>query len=292
MPAFQAAADAVGDDRALPRRRRLRAAPRGRTSCAGASRTARSGARASSQRSRRGRRSARCSWSAAGRSMRWAALPAARRGRRSSSATARRRRRRSRRTAGSSRAGWRGPSTRSTALGRRVVVVTQAPENEFDLAVAMARAALAAARQVEFAPLAGRLRSAARLRDGLLRHDAARGAVRGARSRAALCDGERCPVARDGRAALPRQQPPSAAAAAGACAGVRAAVPLIPQRASQPPSTGRMAPWMYFAAGEARNTAAPAMSAASPQRPAGMRSRIAFERSGSARSASVLLVSM
>ena len=64
------------------------------------------------------------------------------------------------------------------------------------------------------------------------------------------------------------------------------------QRASQPPSTGSTVPWMYFAAGEARKTAAPAMSEASPQRPAGMRSRIAFERSGSARRACVLLVSM
>jgi hypothetical protein len=48
----------------------------------------------------------------------------------------------------------------------------------------------------------------------------------------------------------------------------------------------------YFAAGEARKTAAPAMSSGSPQRPAGMRSRIALLRAASARSASVLLVSM
>lgn len=59
---------------------------------------------------------------------------------------------------------------------------------------------------------------------------------------------------------------------------------------SHPPSTGRIAPRTWSEAREARNTAAPAMSVGRPQRFAGMRSRIAADRSGSTRRWSVTRV--
>jgi unsaturated rhamnogalacturonyl hydrolase len=65
-----------------------------------------------------------------------------------------------------------------------------------------------------------------------------------------------------------------------------------PQRPIQPPSTTSTWPWTYADAGELRNTTAPTTSSGSPQRPAGMRSRIWRERSGSTRRASVLSVLM
>lgn len=54
-----------------------------------------------------------------------------------------------------------------------------------------------------------------------------------------------------------------------------------------PPSTGTMAPVTNCAAGEHKNTAAPAMSRGSPHRASGVRARIASLRSGSSRSARV-----
>ena len=62
------------------------------------------------------------------------------------------------------------------------------------------------------------------------------------------------------------------------------------QRASQPPSTARVAPWIYRAPSEHRKAMGSPRSAASAQRPAGMRLRISLYRFSSAWRALVLLV--
>ena len=96
-----------------------------------------------------------------------------------------------------------------------------------------------------------------------------------------LRDGADAPIPRriDGSSCSPSQN-----AVCSAPADRRRA--LVHYRPSQPPSTGStIAATRSPTRGDARNTAAPARSSPSPQRPAGMRSRIAPERSGSARSA-------
>ncbi len=295
MPAFQAAARDGGGHRALSRRGGLRAAPGRQPVPLGVP----------VLRGRKRRDPSDAGWAAGNRNggageplgvlRDGRALPAGGGAAGVHSRSGDAKRRRWRRTGGCSRAGSGGRSRRLAALGRKVVIVTQAPENEFELPLAMARARWLG-REVDFAPDREEFIERNAFVDGLFRTAAAQGAAElvdlgaSALPRAAMCGGA------GGIAALPRQQPPAGGlrggtgAGRGAGSGARSLRQV--QRASQPPSTGRMVPWMYFAAGEARKTAAPAMSAASPQRPAGMRSRIARERSGSARRASVLLVSM
>jgi hypothetical protein len=53
------------------------------------------------------------------------------------------------------------------------------------------------------------------------------------------------------------------------------------QRPIQPPSTVRISPLTQFEASEARNSTGPLKSSTSPQRPAGMRCRMALKRAGS-----------
>lgn len=76
-------------------------------------------------------------------------------------------------------------------LGRRVVVVRQAPENEFDLAVDMGRA-LWQGRTVEFAPPREAYAARQALPDRVFAAEGVEVVDLG------LCEGPRCPVARDG----------------------------------------------------------------------------------------------
>ncbi len=78
-------------------------------------------------------------------------------------------------------------------LHKRVVIVNQAPENEFDLAVAMARAAWLG-KTVEFAPSRPATRRGRGSWTGCSRASGAEVLDLGA----VLCGAERCPVARDG----------------------------------------------------------------------------------------------
>lgn len=52
-------------------------------------------------------------------------------------------------------------------------------------------------------------------------------------------------------------------------------------RAIHPPSTGRITPWIKSEAGDAKKTAAPAISSGFPHRPAGIRPMMDWDRSGS-----------
>ena len=83
------------------------------------------------------------------------------------------------------------------ALGRRVVLVTQAPENEFDLAVAMARADWLG-RAVAFAPARADYVTRQAKVDALFRAAEASGLATRLPLGEALCGPVDCPVARDG----------------------------------------------------------------------------------------------
>ncbi len=78
-------------------------------------------------------------------------------------------------------------------LHKRVVIVRQAPENEFDLAVAMARAAWLG-KAVEFGPS----REAYEARQGVVDGLFARSGAEVLDLGAVLCGEERCPVERGG----------------------------------------------------------------------------------------------
>ncbi len=83
------------------------------------------------------------------------------------------------------------------ALGRRVVLVTQAPENEFDLAVAMARADWLG-RSVAFAPARADYDARQAGVDALFSAAEARGAAAILPLGEALCGPVDCPVSQDG----------------------------------------------------------------------------------------------
>jgi hypothetical protein len=83
------------------------------------------------------------------------------------------------------------------ALGRRVVIVGQVPENEFDLAVAMARARWLG-REVSFDPARADFEARQAVVDALFRAAVARGAAEVLPLGEGLCPDERCPVERDG----------------------------------------------------------------------------------------------
>jgi peptidoglycan/LPS O-acetylase OafA/YrhL len=83
------------------------------------------------------------------------------------------------------------------ALGRRVVVVSQAPENEFELPQAMARARWLG-REVDFAPARADYEARNAFVEGLLEAAVAREEAEVLDLAAALCDDVRCPVERDG----------------------------------------------------------------------------------------------
>ncbi|MFO1142963.1 MAG: acyltransferase family protein [Amaricoccus sp.] len=82
-------------------------------------------------------------------------------------------------------------------LGRRVVVVTQVPENEFDLPQAMARAGWLG-RPVAFGPTRGDFEARQTVPNGLFRAAESVGAVTVLDLGDALCPADRCPVERDG----------------------------------------------------------------------------------------------
>lgn len=83
------------------------------------------------------------------------------------------------------------------ALGRRVVIVTQVPENQFDLPVAMARAEWLG-QDVDFAPLRADYEARQAFVNGLFRAAEAQGRARVLDLGARLCAEPRCPVARSG----------------------------------------------------------------------------------------------
>ena len=84
-----------------------------------------------------------------------------------------------------------------TALGRRVVITTQVPENEFDLPQAMARAGWLR-RPVAFAPTQADFEARQSVPNALFRAARSAGAATVLDLGAALCQADRCPVERDG----------------------------------------------------------------------------------------------